>query len=208
MQIKLSMLAVVAAAMLGSGAALAATGHTGSARGMADNMYIGIQSGVNFLSHWDVAPSKKKAGFNVGGVLGYRYSPMLRFDLSADYTANRLEAPVGSVDVDVHQVHVLLNAYYDIQLATTSFVPYVGGGLGYAHLEMKTKGLPDVGHAGLGFQLAAGVNYALPSMPALDIGVGYRLLGTSVKDLETAGKTTTVLNNIIGASLTYNFSGL
>lgn len=77
----------------------------------------------------------------------------------------------------------MLNVYYDIDTGT-KFTPYVGAGIGYAHLKNKTKvtGSTPAGALNLGssesennfaWNVGAGVSYALNDKVSLDAGYRY-----------------------------------
>ena len=77
----------------------------------------------------------------------------------------------------------MLNVYYDIDTGT-KFTPYVGGGIGMAHLKNKTKvtGSTPAGALNLGssesennfaWNIGAGVSYALNDKVSIDAGYRY-----------------------------------
>ena len=77
----------------------------------------------------------------------------------------------------------MVNVYYDIDTGT-KFTPYVGGGIGYAHLKNKTKvaGVSDFGDISssssesennFAWNLGAGVAYALNDKISIDAGYRY-----------------------------------
>jgi outer membrane autotransporter protein len=73
----------------------------------------------------------------------------------------------------------MFNAYYDIDTGTR-FTPYVGAGLGYAHLKAKANG--DVYGSesadNLAWQLGAGVSYAATDNISVDLGYRYTDYGS------------------------------
>lgn len=79
----------------------------------------------------------------------------------------------------------MANIYYDFD-TKTKFTPYIGGGLGYAHVKTKVS-LPDNGisqsssDGNLAWQLGAGVSYTLTDNISIDAGYRYTDYG-SVKD--------------------------
>lgn len=90
----------------------------------------------------------------------------------------------------------MLNVYYDIDTGT-KFTPYVGGGIGLAHLKNKTKvtGSTPAGALNSGssesennfaWNIGAGVSYAVNSNVSIDAGYRYTDYG-NVK--ETVSQT-------------------
>lgn len=86
----------------------------------------------------------------------------------------------------------MLNVYYDIDMGT-KFTPYVGGGIGLAHLKNKTKvtGSTPAGALNSGssesennfaWNIGAGVSYAVNSNVSIDAGYRYTDYG-NVKEI-------------------------
>ena len=74
---------------------------------------------------------------------------------------------------------VMLNAYYDIDTGT-KFTPYVGAGIGMAHLKAKIatdNGTSDKGKTTFAWQAGAGVSYAMTDNIALDLAYRYNDYG-------------------------------
>jgi opacity protein-like surface antigen len=204
---KLNVLAIAICTMMVGGVAMAshAVKHVES-----PNVYVGLAGGVSFPANIKFDPSTidMKSGYNLNGAVGYRYHPNVRFDMSFDYTHNKMKG--GGYTGEATQYHVLLNGYYDI-IMHNNLTPYLGAGIGYADLsysDQKGGGttLTSPG-GGLGFQLAAGVNYQV--RPNMLLGVGYRALATHIDGKHKGiAKSGTLYNNIVAASLTYYFSSL
>ena len=224
-------IAIAAAATLGflSTSALAAPV---TAQNTTNNSYAyaGVQSGLNLLhvnySALNTAGNKEhnkntKAGFAVGGVMGYSFNPYLRSDVSVDYLRNA-QKQTDTMKKDGSSIHknqlfVLANIYGSYPVSA-KFSPFAGIGIGYAHTADvvkvgKTAGQVDstVSANGLGLQATAGINYAITS--SLDLGASYRMLiaHTGEPKLKGAAKDTdskdknhvTSYNNVIGMSLSY-----
>lgn len=102
----------------------------------------------------------------------------------------------------------MLNVYYDIDTGT-KFTPYVGGGIGMAHLKNKTKvtGSTPSGALNLGssesennfaWNIGAGVSYALNDKVSIDVGYRYSDYG-NVKE--------SVSQKVPGLKVPLNVSG-
>jgi opacity protein-like surface antigen len=149
-----------------------------------------------------------KAGWAVGAAVGYQWG-WLRGDLSVDYLGRRDfserftgacgTACTGTLDGQFSAVPVLANVYYDIG-TWHGFTPYLGAGLGVAHLQwdsLKLSGqcngpCPSAsgeGHWRFAWQMGAGVSYAVSEKVSVD--ADYRLL-----DLGSAGAGTTAKGNL------------
>ena len=81
---------------------------------------------------------------------------------------------------------IMLNAYYDIDTGT-KFTPYVGAGIGMAHLKAKD----DDWHKSkttFAWQAGAGVSYAMTNNIALDLGYRYNDYGDVTIDYDDYAK--------------------
>ncbi len=89
---------------------------------------------------------------------------------------------------------VMLNVFYDFDTGT-KFTPYVGGGIGIAHLKAKIRaedGKVSKSDNRFAWQLGAGVSYAVTDSTALDLSYRYTDSGRlTVKEysFEDADKT-------------------
>jgi opacity protein-like surface antigen len=78
----------------------------------------------------------------VGAGLGYRFNQNFRTDIGIDYrfdsgvTATTTAGNTATTEVD--GTSVMLNGYWDIA-KIDAFTPYVGAGIGYAHLSTATQ---------------------------------------------------------------------
>lgn len=158
--------------------------------------------------------SKLDNTFSFGGGVGYNFG-WLRADLTADYisrrdfNANVTNTPcfVGSGGAtcsatfngtSVAAIPILLNAYFDLG-TWSGITPYVGAGIGAAHVEFGTASTTETCDAGGGgacaantvfmsgkgasswnfaWALMAGASYAIT--PNLSLDLGYRFL--DIKD--------------------------
>lgn len=149
-----------------------------------------------------------RTGWAVGGAVGYQWG-WLRGDLSVDYLGQRDfserfsgvcgSACSGWLQGQFSAVPVLANVYYDVG-SWRGITPYLGAGLGIAHVQwdsLKLSGrcngpCPAVSGQGswrFAWQVGAGVNYAITDKVSVD--ADYRLL-----DLGGAGAGSTSKGNL------------
>jgi opacity protein-like surface antigen len=128
-----------------------------------------------------------KGAFSVGGGVGYKINRYFRTDLTADYwakskfTGQTSDGTETSVDTSNFSAFLLLaNAYVDLG-TWNRITPYVGAGIGGAHvkwddLRNSFPGVDDRHSGGKGWRFAyalmAGASYCLTDK--LDLDVGYR----------------------------------
>ncbi|ALN74027.1 outer membrane protein [Aureimonas sp. AU20] len=149
--------------------------------------------------------------FGGGGGIGYRFTDMLRADVTARYSQPDFNARTDSSIFcgvgctvrdrgDAAMWDVMANAYVDLG-TLAGFTPYVGGGVGAVHLSYDKPSLefcsalycstaPTKGEDSWRFawSLSAGVAYDLTKNLALDIG--YRYLNVESGDnYKLAGAT-------------------
>lgn len=110
-------------------AACAAVSGSASAMvlGQPQGWYGGVHGGFN-------APAKSGGldnGYDVGAQIGYRYTP---FRVEAAYTFYRNNLSGGHLNTHT----VMGNLYYDFMPSST-FNPYVGAGIGWAHFDAKAS---------------------------------------------------------------------
>lgn len=144
------------------------------------------------------------AGYGLG--VGYRVSPFLRFDMTVDTRSQKkyavesfsYTAPIAgtaSDSVTLRSVPVLFNGYLDFT-GWGRFVPYIGGGIGFAVNELNhayniseassaagagREKTHDVSLAAMG---TAGFAYDIDSITTLDMN--YRLLFVSESQVGSA----------------------
>jgi len=140
---------------------------------------------------------KLKESFSIGGGIGYKINDYFRTDLTLDYqTKSKFRGTttgcggfcVSQDSSDVTALSLLANAYVDLG-TWHKFTPYVGGGIGGAHVKWgdlrntscSLDGVCDAtlthdGHSEWRFAYAAmaGVSYAFTSNLALDVGYQYK----------------------------------
>lgn len=131
---------------------------------------------------------KLKGGFSLGGGVGYKINDHFRTDLTADYwfksnfngSTSGVDSggnPTTSVEVSKMSAFLLLaNAYVDIG-TYHGITPYVGAGIGGAHVKWDTVYDPNTAETNPGssnwrfaYALMAGASYCLTDKIILDAG--------------------------------------
>lgn len=156
-------------------------------------------------------------GFSSGGdmALGYQAGPV-RGELELGYHALGIKnttvgaGPETSASGDMKIPTLMANGYYDFH-NSSRFTPYVGGGLGVAHLEFPTNlgfGNTSSTDNRFAYQGMVGVSYTPESLPATNWSLGYRYLGTSAPQFKTATgsiSAESLKTNSVELGLRYHF---
>lgn len=159
--------------------------------------YVGVLGGVNMMDTVDSTYNDNagtgdeanefdfKTGFGGGALVGYDFGS---FRLQGDviYRRNKGDTEFyqgATTDADFAStatVAPMLSVLYDIETGT-DFTPYVGAGIGAAHVKFNYDG--DSGSTwSVAYQGVAGVNYDITSN--LLIGAEYRYLATPGVDFD------------------------
>ncbi len=162
----------------------------------AQGFYLGLQAGTNITHDTDIAGNDLDfdVGPVVGIIAGYRINPNFRVD--AEYTIRNND--LSDFSGDVTSWAVLVNGYYDFRTGT-NWVPYIGGGIGFAKVDLDSGSSDD--DDVLAFQ--AGVGIAYEFSPQVSASLDYRFFGT--EDPEFFGLSYDYLNSSIMAGLRYSF---
>ncbi len=128
-------------------------------------------------------------GLRLEGEFGYRYNDVYRLKYyGASYHVNgKLETFSG-----------MANVYYDVPFCWSMFKPYVGAGIGYAHMKHKIHygDISSKDHDnGFAWQVIAGVAY--PISENVDLALEYRFFKNE--------SFSRIQNHDIGGSLRYYF---
>jgi len=181
-----------------SAIAIMTTAIPALADGPSDSWYMSASGDITKPQNSTISGTstgKVDYGFSSGGDLaaGYETGPV-RGELELGYHALGIkDVTVGagaktSATGDMKIPTLMANAYYDLH-NSTRFTPYIGGGLGMAHLEFPT-GLGYGNTSGtdnrFAYQGMLGVSYSPESLPATDWSLGYRYLGTSAPQFTSA----------------------
>jgi opacity protein-like surface antigen len=213
---------------------IAATGAA-SAQTMPTGFYVrgdlggGFAQNATFTDVDPTAPNCDLCGFKFpatinssvlfGGGLGYRFSPLLRADVTADDlpsfrlrgTSTQPGNPSGSAPFS--SLVVMANGYLDLDaLDPTSFGPfrpYVTAGLGVARNALGTfsaafttgplagVGVSEAGVTRTNFAWGAGAGIGYPVAPTVTLDLAYKYL--DLGELRT-GTTYTVMGTLIAAT--------
>ncbi|MFO1242970.1 MAG: porin family protein [Rickettsiales bacterium] len=160
--------------------------------------YVGLQGSMNFVDDGDVDTSNALIGntdieydngYGVGIALGYMPAGTgslldnMRFELEYGYRKSDVDSVDGITgDGNIHSNTGMLNAYYDFNTGT-QWLPYVGAGLGWSQVELKTgRGAVNDDDSVFAWNLMAGVGYAPTSIPNTVWTIGYRYFATEDPD--------------------------
>ena len=168
------------------------------ADGPSDSWYMSASGDITKPQNSTISGTsagKVNYGFSSGGDLAVGYDMSgFRSELEFGYHALGIKSvtvgagPNASSSGDMKIPTLMINAYYDFH-NSTRFTPYVGGGLGAAHLGFPTSsGFGNTGSSDnrFAYQAMTGLAYTPESMPATDWSVGYRYLGASAPQFTSA----------------------
>jgi len=159
-------------------------------------VYAGIHGGANFLQDSDIEGSGADAtasfdpGFAVGGVLGYRFGVLdnLALDVEGEFTyrlngIDEISDGGGSAsgDGDAQSFAWMANAWLAWQIGDSGFSPYIGGGFGGVHIDIKDTEVAGIALGNesdfvVGGQVGSGVEYQFDEHFA--VSLDYRFLIT------------------------------
>ena len=158
-----------------------------------ERMYVSGQSGTltlddgtfdDLLDDPDLGKSDVHfaSGSNRFAALGYSF-PNGRLELEAGYRLNDIESVGTSAvnGVDYTALSLMLNAYYDLE-RESFYTPYVGLGIGGAHITLDDAGV-EADDDVLAYQVTAGVALHVTRSLALDLQ--YRFFYTIEAELNT-----------------------
>ena len=178
---------------------------------MAEGPYWGVNGGAAFLQDANNTgggvdiESQTDTGFALGTFAGYEFGNNLRVEGELNFRRNSMDEltivqdagagvalGVGDLDGlsadadgDISALSGMANVYYDFRTGSP-WVPYVGAGIGVAHvmadvdiLDVKVVDDADTVFA---YQAMAGVSYFV--QPDLVLFAGYRYFGTADPELE------------------------
>lgn len=149
----------------------------------AQNLYGSFFGGVNLLGEVeseDFAPIgfpgysydiEFDTGFVIGAALGTELANGLRVEGEIAFRGNDLDqltvnTPLGplvyDIEGDAETLSLMANAWYDFELGGGGFQPYVGGGVGFATVDID-----DEDDSVFAFQVGAGVSFPLSGQIAI-----------------------------------------
>jgi opacity protein-like surface antigen len=185
--------------------------------------YLGVKGDIANPSDSDVKGAttcKVEYGFSSGAgvVLGwqpemfYSRDGNLRFELEGGFHAFGLDTVRANTDPsdDLQAATMLANIYYDWH-TNSAFSPYVGVGIGRAHMTLANdQGLGNTGESDnvTAWQAMAGISYIDKSMPNTAWSVGYKYMDFDQPSFSSAGgdiKLDPVHEHTIELGVTYHF---
>lgn len=170
------------------------------------NWYLGLAASVNYVQDASVTEQGTVPALNgtmsfddsygLSGAIGYRprnngnVLDHMRFEVEMGYRDSDLGTysdnalGISNVNDSIQVQTIMANVYAD--LGTGAWRPYVGAGVGMARVFADTQALGiDDEDTVLAYQGMAGLYYTIPSLQAVELGVGYRYLGTSNPEFTT-----------------------
>jgi len=173
-----------------------------AAPALAAGPYAGGQVGAVFLSDSTLSGPGGSAdlsfdtGYGLGVSAGYDFGTY-RLEGEFAYRVNDHDSfsgfgVTGPVGGDTSSMALMANIYYDFRTVSPTFVPYIGGGIGFASISVDATD-PSVGGAKViddddmvfAYQIAAGVGFAVNQQVTVDLG--YKYLATSDPSFEVIG---------------------
>jgi len=174
-----------------------------AAPALAAGPYVGGEAGAVFQSEsslsvagLSVGDVKFKTGYGLGLVGGFDFGTW-RAEGEFAWRKNDIkEISFGGVtdplDGESTSMALMANGYYDFRMVSPTFVPYVGGGLGFARVSAEVVD-PTVGGGTViddsdmvfAYQFAAGVGIVLN--PQVTIDLGYKYFATTDPEFEIIG---------------------
>ncbi len=185
--------------------------------------YIGFKGDIANAANSDVkgaVTGKVKYDFSSGGgvVLGWQPEAFdtndsdVRFELEGGFHAFGLDTVRANTDPsdDLKAATLMANIYYDWH-SDVSWRPYVGMGLGRAHMTFANdQGLGNTGESDdvTAWQAMAGLSYTHRSMPDTDWTIGYKYIDFGRPSFSSAGgsiKLDPVHEHTIELGVNYHF---
>jgi opacity protein-like surface antigen len=139
-----------------------------------------------------------KTGFALGGHVGYRYNPNLRFEGEIGYKTADVDVSGGG---SFSTLGFIANGYYDFVGTQLPVTPFVGLGLGMIRGTASGGGASSQSDTQFGYQLSLGASY--PINKNASVTGMYRFQGSS--DFKVQGVTVTYKSSSILAGLNYFF---
>ncbi len=178
---------------------------TASVASAQNGLYVSGNFGVSIVNDltasgnddegaWS-ADTSWDTGYAMHVAVGYDFNP-IRTEVEFGYAKNdcdEVDNGEQATDGDVTATTILVNAYYDFH-NSSSFVPYLGAGLGYAKIGYNNLNAADWDYpfdtddSVFAYQFMAGVAYTINSNISVDLS--YRYVGTSDPSLDDVDGST------------------
>ncbi|MCF8056582.1 MAG: outer membrane beta-barrel protein [Desulfocapsa sp.] len=183
--------------------------------------YLGVGLGLSIIEDSAVTDSTMPGvtldvsfdeGLDLGAAVGYGFANNIRLEGELSYDSHDIDqTSVFGMDFDsrgdAESLTLLLNGYYDF-VNSSSFTPYLSGGLGFSTIEVNGYNFPGSGVPDLNeddtvfaFQFGAGVGYTATDHIVIDLK--YRYWATEDPNFGT--KEAEVAKHLFILGLRYNF---
>jgi opacity protein-like surface antigen len=139
-----------------------------------------------------------KTGFAIGGHVGYRYNPNVRFEGEISYKTADVDVSGGG---SFSALGFMANGYYDFTGVQLPVTPFVGLGLGMIRGTTSGGGSSSRSDTEFGYQLSLGASY--PINKNASVTGMYRFQGSS--DFKIEGVTATYKSSSLLVGLNYVF---
>jgi opacity protein-like surface antigen len=170
---------------------------------LAAGPYVGGEAGAVFLSEStfsvagiDQGDAKFKTGYGLGLLGGFDFGTWRaegefawRKNDNKEFSSGGVTDPLSG---DVSSMALMANGYYDFRMVSPTFVPYIGGGLGFARVSLEAVD-PTVGGGTFiddsdtvfAYQFSAGVGFVVSKQLTIDLG--YKYFATTDPEFEVIG---------------------
>lgn len=188
---------------------------TGIAATPISGPYVRVFGGFAFTTSGNVninlfTNPDYKTGYDAGAQLGYKSGP-IRYEFEGAYTRAKLNkfSYNGTTQTDVtgksSSSSLLLNVYYDFEDFSASLAPYLGVGIGYAHVVNTLESTSpstvsfDQSDRLFAYKASAGLTYNFSEAISTDIGYQYFRTKNSNKFNEV------FQSHLVNFGITYRF---
>lgn len=163
----------------------------GAAAQPVTGLYVGAGAGANFMQQEQVRlsvtgqpPRYGSTGFETGvvalGSVGWGFGNGLRLEVEGNYRHNDTGARTAFTDPGGSEQKYggMVNALFDLDVGSPYVYPYIGAGIGYAHIERRggagrfTTGTSS--DNGFAYQAIAGLSFPIPWVVGLSLTAEYR----------------------------------
>ncbi len=192
-------------------AALAVLTVPMSAMAVDNSFYIKANVGIGMVMDSDIDNMPNNAGtakvtYDSGwlgsAAVGFDFVGPMRTDVEYIWQKNDVDTLLyknqygNFTEGDFKTQTVMMNGYYDIKTGSP-WTPYIGGGIGWAKLDLNTPGLPTSDYDdAIAYQVIGGVAYDVTSQFSID--AQYRFMGTGDATIDGADYNMTSNNVMLG----------
>jgi opacity protein-like surface antigen len=192
-------------------AALAVLAVPMTSMAVDNSFYIKANAGIGMAMDSDIDNMPNNAGtakitYDSGWVgsaaVGFDFAGPMRTDVEYIWQKNDVDTLLyknqygNFTEGDFKTQTVMVNGYYDIKTGTP-WTPYIGGGIGWAKLDLNTPGLPSSDYDDtVAYQIIGGVAYDVTSQFYID--AQYRFMATGDATISGADYDLTTNNVMLG----------